>query len=881
MSQKYTLTWFVHDWEDSLNHPENLLFSMTVGTLAEYLLESTRDKQQIQKISYDRELLKLLSNAVKKSSPEIRILQKCKPSTIMGLLQEFPPQPPTQMIKKHLKGIHDAYRSDKFILYARNELCKLFFDHTKNDETRLITHLLLRALLMRFSSEFLKDLPQKIFSKIFYSTFDDEITKRIKNDKTITKEARILFKDLLEKSKSGAKTLSDEQKLKEFLNFSYYSGAMWQRDAYRLHRNFQFMLKKNQSILRTICAKKKIKRENILKKISEGKSRELMQKLALEAILKICFNTLFACVGDYMPTVRELNNHECVVKYSSIVKSVIDKKNEMSQHYNFNYDTAESAFWSYMHTTSNFVSEQIATKHLKYATTLLCTRLTDFLFNEISKSDKTHTKNLLSTSLDKFDFYRLVILYCRELGDKIIKDTIASILELKIQNLPRKTLIFFTQTQLEKIFIELNDKSNFSKIPDLSKKMTKHLLYALFDEILKPSQEFRIISLVGGMDCNEKILKIGDITFYDPRVWEFGEGDHFDSHPGAPISLSENFRTIIQVYEKAIVKDYKIERKRNSARAYVDVYAYDEYSAIGKSELSIKKAIDALVYASSAKANLGFKPQMPVDFVITHKNLPYSGSTTGPRTHNFDMLKIDEDYDKIAKFYHKLIQDPPSFSYNLLRAIEWYHRGHWADTPNEKYVSHWIALEQLVLGQLSRKAKSEELLKFVPKLTTYWSKGFSSYGISVYFKEITKNLKKGTKLSKFLDATPEFQGWQNNYFIILEHLDLLEPVTRGEVKRCVQLLKNELSEQRIQEFKNTVRMNRSQEKFRIALLKAKRNSLIHEGTAYSPELPIMTKVLEKILVDVIDAHLRFNYAKNMKKIIYEINRPIHVKDTKF
>ena len=110
---------------------------------------------------------------------------------------------------------------------------------------------------------------------------------------------------------------------------------------------------------------------------------------------------------------------------------------------------------------------------------------------------------------------------------------------------------------------------------------------------------------------------------------------------------------------------------------------------------------------------------------------------------------------------------------------------------------------------------------------------------------------------------------------------MIRPVTRGESRRCVDLILKELIPKNILRIKKTIKINRSFNKFKTALLISKRHSLIHKAVTYTGELDIMSTELEKMLVRVIDPLIRFRHKNKLNKIIFEHNRPFHVNDRRY
>jgi len=878
-----TLAWFDRDWERWLEKPEDFLFGISMINIIEYLHDYYQNKGEIKNKSFNKELMKILHESVKKKSIESRIISYCFPQSIISLAHPLQANIDIKSINSTLENIRRSYKMQKFFRGVKKELFPLLGNQNARQDLNIVLTHLVRSLLIRFSSKYLKTLPKNIFVKQFFNENRSKILSNLKKNKELSSETKKLLELLLNKSIKNAKKLHKSSSNKKFLNSLFYSYKLWESHTYLISGKAQHDLKNNNSVIQ-ILKQQNWKNRNKLSAELCRKSKTKAPEFIQTIIEKICFNVIFECL-DYPKILNYLSQNNYSKTFSSVIKEAVYKPNEISEFENFNFIAADSAIWSFINVYNNIISQKINKKFNKKLKRKYYDCLADYIIknNESNNYFLTETKKKWNQCIDQFKFECTIIQFSRDCADEIIHDSLLAIQNDKISKTVKVTKNEFENIRNDKFFENLSG-SYFSKIPDLSISKAKKLFNSLFQEFVKPDTEYRVICLIGGMDCNGKSFQIENVTFYDPRIWQYREGQSFDLVPGSQISIGENFRSDFSIYETARVGRHKIERKRNSARAYIDLEAPDQYSAIKTANISVRKALNTLVYASTSKQNhRGFKPQIPIDFTIIDKSKVFAGHSRGPRNDDFETLSIDTDYEKITKFYEQLSKESRIFNNQLFRALDWYHRGYWAETDHAKFVCYWIALEQLILKQLPKKkpkniSKLDQLLKYIPKLTIHWRKGYSGYAIKVYLSGITQAITKHSKLKKFLNSTSEFTGWEKNYSILLEHLDLLEPQTTGEARKCVNLLQKELLPNEIQEFKTLIQNLRSYEKFKIARLYAKRNQLIHEGITYSQELEIMTKVLEKLLIDTIDTHLNFRHEKNINKIIYQANRPIHVRD---
>ena len=870
MPQPYALNCFANAWRDTLRKPHEAIFAINIGTISDYLLDHLKSHKEIQKISYQQELLKILQNTVNEDGVKTKILRRLIPSTIRALGSGLPAQSKSRSYLKHFKKVYKSYDDPRFVNSARTQMLEILNARESVYELNTCMRCLIRSLLRRYSVKYLEKLPPKFFARSFFELHRCTIHDKITSSGKLQNEQSTLLSHIFNKIYSEPNTFSLKQRQKEYLECLHLANPTWERDLLHIILKAKNTMRDKKIIDEVKQSGNNTSKLGIYKVLNQPH----LQKNFLEITEAACFSLIISVIrepldGHVDNFIREMSELEFCQEFSNLIKSVIYPHNTSPQYESFAYGASFSSYLVFSRLYSEVIHSKISRTKLKKLTARLLEQLSIFFFSELQNTD--------SDILNKFELNRIITKYARDVCYDIFEDVL-----VKIQSTTQKHIIL----QIKKSFIrdllvhffEQTD-NYFSKIPNLTKKQLCYLITSLCQELQKPPVKTRVNCLLGGLSCDQKHFQIGNVTFYDPRIWDFGEDITFDLSSGAAISISENLRT--EYGEPYEIFDGH-QRKRNSARAVVDVTAHDYESAINQAEIIVQNSVNSLVFASSAFAKRGFKSQIPVDYALLPNDGKAPMQVMGPRKLDHDFLTIDNEYLEISKFYDQFLQESSTkLNNSLLRALNWYNRGHWSEMAHEKFVFLWVALEQLILRQLPRKAGVKELLKYVPKLIVTWHNVDDNRDLRSWFNEIMKNIEKKSELQKLLDSDSRFEGWRQNYGMVFKNLEAVILPANGDESKCADLILKELTPTRIANIKHGVRINRSLVKFKIALLASKRNSLIHEGLTHSAELDIMSKELEKILSRVIHYLIYFRSKNQLCKIIYENNMPFHVRDRRY
>jgi len=882
MAKSINLHHFVDIWEKILKKPDDLFFSKTIGNISDYLLEWTEERKSLEKKKplnqrkkveikqnfYEYELLINLQGHINKLTVETRILSYCKPSLIKKLSPSLNPPIPVKPLQKYLKAVDEAYKSKRFLLGVKKIIFSALGDNNRTNEIDFAISYLLRSLLLSHSVEYLKDLPRATFFKYYIEIYKKAIAKKIIKSKPLVSEKKTFLISLIDTLIQESKNVKYDAEL-----FSY-KNSYWDRDFYFVLQNSRLYLQNSRTLHNRIREVKNISSvKSACELFSDKTIRKIFEKISSECIEKTCFIIILKCLYKFISTVEITNLSK--YPYCEIISSIIKEtiyENNVSEYETFNYRIAEKSFWKFLNVYSTQIANKIKGKILSHYTNDLILRFTTFTIQEYKRSPvNVNNAFNLENMLNRFSFNRLIADFMKDIASQNMQVILKFIEEYKSDKIYNIIAKNFEKGFLE-IFFKSSSRYLFSKIPyDVSKHVAQKILEEFFKELSAKEMSYRVFFVIGDIDCQMKHHKIGDANFYDARTWEFGEGSVFDLFYESALTLGgEKLKTQFEKSYETFTENDKIhELKRNSARVFVDQKAVDQHMAVEQAIVTILEALDTLVFASSAGGERGFRPQLPNEYHVMLKDRQHAYHSSKRHPLTSDMLELTKEYDEIISFYNKLISNKgKQFNFPLLRALDWYKLGHWEITSHLKFIAYWIALEQLL--------RSEKWINLVPKLTTTWRKDDASYAIGIHLQGAISEAKKDSKLMTYIKKKITLEEWNKNNAVILENLDNL--IENSTIARAnLVALRDYMTKSRVKSIKYYVKIFRQYNKFKIYLLKAKRNSLVHEGSTYSTKLDLMAKELEKILISCIRSILAFREKENINQIIYEVNRPYQVR----
>lgn len=677
MQQPYSLHHFIKKWKYALDNPHEVIFEQNIGTISYYFLERLKTKKikTTSKINgkYQLKLLHILQNIINSNGTETKILRCIVPSEIRELGKK-PNRPSTKLYIKYFKEIDKAYNDRKFVEAVKAQMLEELDSNGDANAINKYIKYLTRSLLHRYSIEYLKDEHTKTFSKSFFDLHSNAIRNKIVSSSRLHDEESILLNYLYDKTHERLSTFLTDQKQEEYLRHLRLSPS-WDRDLF-------FMISHTREMMRDKKITNKIKqlggnasKTDIYAVLNQPHLRSIFHAITEKACFNFIFNMVFKRPEQYNDFIHDLSELEFCSEFSSLVKSVIYPNNAPSYD-NFNRVAASFSYQIFSKAYSKIMQTKISKVRLRTLTTELVRQVSAFFVNELINNDLD--------VLNKFEINKIITNHVRKTCHSVFEEVL-----VKMQKVSQESIILqikqsFTSDLLDYFFDRID------RLPytcNLSKSQMRYFIASFCQELQKPRNKFRVYFLLGNLNCDQKYFQIGDVTIYDAGTWDLGENtifnlndEHDDNSP-----------------------------KRNSARAVVDVMAYDYKSAIYQAKIKVQTSLNSLIYASTAFTKFGgFKSVISTEYIVI-----FDGKAKKVSRQDHNSLVIDDEYLEISKFHNNLILEPSTkLNNSLIQALEWYNRGYWSETTHQKFILWWIALEQLIRGSLNVKnADSNTLLK--------------------------------------------------------------------------------------------------------------------------------------------------------------------------
>ena len=373
-------------------------------------------------------------------------------------------------------------------------------------------------------------------------------------------------------------------------------------------------------------------------------------------------------------------------------------------------------------------------------------------------------------------------------------------------------------------------------------------LRRVFGEVVErltgSDEDWQVVFRVGGfgpLGHRERVLRVGDVTFYDGRTHDYGEGRW--AGEGEPDD-------------------------EPAAYARVRVSAQGELAAERTAQRSLNNALDVLTFVYAARrAPLGFKPEILQGVHISRES---GGATRRSRlrgTRTPVPLRVeDRETDKFAEVYSDLLAaaqrgevregERGSIRPGFLRAVRWYAKGYWEPDPVQRFLTHWIGLEHLFVGgEGSKKAVVDE----VPKLTVSWRALGSMRSTGMTIQEVRRRGEEIAALEERADKLEVLEGWREDPRVLLDpsKVRVFTLIASEHDPELASLARRHADELRslahdYEAVKAEVEGMREMESFRVLLLYHLRNKIVHEAIPYVPDVEVYADKAEQILATVLE-----------------------------
>jgi hypothetical protein len=379
-----------------------------------------------------------------------------------------------------------------------------------------------------------------------------------------------------------------------------------------------------------------------------------------------------------------------------------------------------------------------------------------------------------------------------------------------------------------------SDKSVLHYLPwsTLNERELETVLGGFFNDLAKPSEEWLTVFIVKDLKPQGKIWTYDDVTFYDPKVFDFGEQRWFSDE------ITED-TTFVKMVIKA------------DARA----------GAAQRGWARLNDVLSAFTFALSADQNWGgFNPVVHGDAYVAQVS---TGNWTIIRSNSRDDHPVGQSIEHLKHFadtFRHLLEvarDPArltEWQVKLLRALHWYRKGRWGADPAESFLCYWIGLEHLF-----EENDQDRLSDLLPRLHVTWRDVNTPWWALRYHQQDTIKMVRGdAELRSIVDADVQLEGWSTDRRVLLNHQNVARLLThiadeKVQIKEYVKGYQDYLrrfvdSRQAI--LKEVDRL-RGLFKFKLLLLKGMRNSMVHQALSFRPDAKVYAEALEDILEDVI------------------------------
>jgi hypothetical protein len=390
-----------------------------------------------------------------------------------------------------------------------------------------------------------------------------------------------------------------------------------------------------------------------------------------------------------------------------------------------------------------------------------------------------------------------------------------------------------------KRFSQVFERVDYLSWHTLEEEAFERTIDAFIAELDRPQAEWRVVFVIPNIDPEGITWSMGDVMFYDPRVFDFGEGRWLDP------------------------EGRRLER---TSFARVTVRADTETAAEEAGRRVLTDALNALSFAlSSGKGLGGYKPAIEFS---THFSEVGSQTWravarrkrrevyTNPLAKANKVPEFGAAYDHLLSLSARQPRMLNEVQVGFLRAMHWYVKARWEPDPGERFLHCWVGLEHLFVE--GRQQSKTQFIENVPRLSITWASLKDLWWVMQSLREVVSFIKSDAEMSAEAEACPELEGWKTDNRILLDPEKVKTLAERGtevgsplvanlkghaeDLRRLA--LDAALIEQDVEELRDA-------ERFKLLLFNNLRNNLVHEALTHDPNMEVFADELEEILNRVL------------------------------
>lgn len=858
--------WWIKEWEDSLKEPESFLFVRSIRNVAQYLSVVFLKAGH----AYDLSLLTTLRDLLRSQKLEKKLITKCDRNIIRDINSiGSTSRLDLTALAQFLSRLVAICQSDAFLEVLKNEFVKNIINPTNQStkNRKIITNLLIRCLLDRFSPEFLKETASTSF-----------LGSVLRHNRLTLQNALVSnneLSNLLEIVGRNTVTAIGNNSAGVVLDDKFFQNLFMNKVAWK--RTIEYSLVE----LRVDLLNSEAELDQILDASPEERPVKMIGNPKLRAATDRFFQHFVDIVADIItntllnpPLISSSQRSDIVLNdysqaCSRIMNSAVPRSDRSTNPYS---GVVNEALGSAVHRwLSDIFSENMPNKpDSSIISQVIIESLTDYLAQIDNQSFAK-----VGDGLFRFELTRKMITRLEQEARLMVTNVLSDLQPYSDKCTTPEELKKLFEMHVEKIFsMEISSYYVSDWLHVFNPAEARAMIDDLFTVFLSPEKTWIVFHEVSHLDCNGKKFEIDGVELFDSRKWDYGEGVAFDlaRFRGA---TREEFQTESLVYQTYDSGKSVIKWIRGSARAKAKVRARDDRMAIRIARMQTHKAVSTLVFANSEK-QFGFRPVIPLEALVTDENLK-PDYTRAESVDTGITLKIDEEQLKITNFYDELMRTAnPEVKTSLERALSWFYKARWEDVEHAKFASYWIALEQLVTK--GSKVK-DAIIEFIPKITTNWRRGGDwPYSLNYQLSIIVRAIEQDSAAHAKIKQISQMNGFEKDYGIIMQNLAMLQKILkRSPALQNLNQVKGFTNGRAWRLLSMEVKARREHEKFLIALAYQKRNELFHEGLSYSQELIFYNSKLEGIVYRTLSSLLEAHPSStDMRAVVQQIEQPLPI-----
>ena len=716
MSNKFSfenLETFNREWQKLLKEkPENLILSMNFRNL---IIHSCRRLSKDKKKDIFKFSVKYIRNLVQNKSPEIIILSDHIGEEYLkkikgGKYSEI--EPILEKIESKLSGeLYLKFLIDKLEL-------NLFESGGKKELLSVIAELIIAELLNKCSSKQLQNTSGDILSNEYTKLIINSKKDKFLNNKYLESELYATIEYLFNKIDINREFYKINHKEKNSL-LELIPTIYWKRDVYFLFEEIK------ESLIKISPA--------IISKLPEGfnatdiaTNRIYEDEIILKELRNVYPKFLCIVIGEIIRNAvdTQLKNeeHAQLSIFLNLLCDNIDSGDFINLFLPYTKDKDEKnpAIIGVIKDILPFllgdIIAQIVIEKTNIEDQMIPDELVKIFVNEfihihLNAKDETIKEKCEYVTYNKINMEKIGT--C--LIDHLNKSNI-NIENINKSNISNSHWFSFSKLFLDKFILNFGKNSHFNNLP--WEKLEKSELHTILSNFLKRLNqreiEWTVVFVIDNIVFEGKKWKFGNVLFYDPENWDFGEGFY-------------SFSTI---------------QKGNKTFARVAIKAESQYKAKQIGFNQVQKALDAMTFAHSVRNTFGMNPTILNYSFITKKgkgmggsfNTPKSSFATRNKAVGDKIIEYSKSYRPLLEMQHNNPAVLNELQRSFLKAVGWYRKGRWEEDYLHAFIDYWIALEHIFAE--GHDKKSDTLLKKLPNLHLSWRNTPRAWVLSQYLRQI-------------------------------------------------------------------------------------------------------------------------------------------------